>query len=238
MNKELMKKIVAKCVKEPAISKVKAFLLVEVNREAVGMGGSGALVWERDTGAWKVRLLRMVNRSAADEEGVDIIGLEDLYDDDPDEDQFAEEETEEAADFVITSPDSGTDVHFHAHVNRTGDGLRIKEDFASMEQGNNRRELPVVYWNSGSQPIKVDGVKLLPGSCRVSPPNGPARLARKKLKQEQDECLTAILKQHSAEQAQAVFQAVKEKVMEWEPDWTEEQVHKAAEMFLTQNGSI
>ena len=238
MNKELMKKVVAKCVKEPAISKVKAFLLVEVNREAVGMGGSGALVCERDTGGWKVRFLRMVNRSAADEDGVDIIGLEDLYDDDPDEDQFAEEETEEAADCGITYSGSGFDVRFHAHVNRTGDGLRIKEDFVSMEQGNNRWELPVAYWNSGSQPIKVDGVKLLPGSCRVSPPDDPARQARKELKREQDECLTAMIKRYSEEQAQPLLRAVKEKIMEWKPDWTEEQAHKAAKMFLAQNGGV
>ena len=238
MNKELMKKIVAKCVKEPTISKAKAFLLVEVNREAVGMGGSGALVWKCDTGGWKARFLRMVNRSAADEEGLDIIGLEDFYDDDPAEDQLTEDETEEAADCGITYSGSGFDVCFHAHVNRTGDGLRVKEDFVSVEQGNNRRELPVVYWNSGSQPIKADGTKLLPGSCRVSLPGDPARLARKKLKQEQDECLIAMLKQHSAEQARAVFQEVKEKIMEWKPDWTEAQAHKAAEMFLAQNGSV
>lgn len=79
-----------------------------------------------------------------------------------------------------------------------GDGLRIKEDFVSMEQGDSRREL----------------------------------------KKEQDECLNALIKRYSDEQAQAVFQAVKEQIMEWEPDWTEEQVHKAAEMFLAQKGSV
>lgn len=237
MDKQMMKKIAARCAKEPGITEAQAFLLVGVNWAATGMGDGGALVWESDTGKWTMRFLRMVNRSATAEEGVDIIGLDDLYDD-PDDDQFAEEETEEAADCGITYSGSGFDVRFHAHVNRTGDGLRVKEDFVSMEQGNSRRELPVVYWNSGHYPVKADGAKIPPGGCRVSLPGDSARQARRELKQEQDECLNALIKQCSEEQAQAALQAVKEKIMEWEPDWSEAQAHKAAEMFLAQNGNV
>lgn len=238
MDKQMMKNMAAKCAKKPVLSKARAFLLVGVNWAATGMGDGGALVWESDTGKWTMRFLRMVNRSATAEEGVDIIGPEDLYDDDPDEDQFVEEETEEAADCAIMYDGPGFEVRFHAHVNRTGDGLRIKEDFVSMEQGGSRRELPVVYWNSGRYPIKTDGTKIPPNGHCISLPGEPARQARRKLKKEQDECLNALIKRYSDEQAQAVFQAVKEQIMEWEPDWTEEQVHKAAEMFLAQNGSV
>ena len=238
MDKQMMRKMAAKCAKEPALSNAKAFLLVGIDRNAIGMGDGGALLWESDTGKWTMRFLRMVSRSAADDEGVDIIGPDDLYDYDSDEDQFAEEETEEAADCGITYSGFGFDVRFHAHVNRTGDGLRVKEDLVSMEQGDSRRELPIVYWNSGRYPVKTDGTKVPPGGHRVSLPGDPARQARKELKREQDECLNAMIKRYSEEQTQPLLLAVKEKIMEWKPDWTEAQAHKAAKMFLAQDGNV
>lgn len=232
MNKQMLKEMALKCKRKGEIASAGAFLLMGIDRDAVGMGDGAALTWVGENSKWKMCFLNMINREAAAGDGEDIIADDDLYDDE-DKGEF-EEEQEKAADFQIDYYGRGANVRFHAHENRTGDGLHIKEDFVSMAQGDGSREIPIVYWNTGRNPIKVDGVQILPGDCRTSLPGDSARVKRRELKRGQDECLAAFIKQCSEELLQAELDAVTEQIMELKPDWTEEQARIAARMFLDQ----
>ena len=101
---------------------VGAFLMVGIDGEAVGMGDGGALVQVGRDGKWKLRILTMYNYGGTDEDGIDVITDDDLYEDEPDEDEFQEEQRE-AADCQLTYFGQGAHIRFHAHENRTGDGL-------------------------------------------------------------------------------------------------------------------
>lgn len=232
MDEQMLKELVVKSKRRPEIAKAGAFLLVGIDREATGMGSGAALVWRGAEGKWKIRPLNVVNRDAT-EDTEDIIGDEDLYDDEPEEDEF-EEDGEEAADCQISCFAHGADIRFHAHVNRTEDGLRIKEDFVSMNQGGGPREIPVVYWNTGGDPVKADGKRILPNDCLVSLPTDPARVKRMEQHLESQRYLDAFVIKCSKEQAEAELQDVQEQIMELKPDWTEAQARKAAEAFLRQ----
>lgn len=229
----MLKKMAAKCKREPEIAEAGAFLLVGVNREAVGMGDGGALVRAGQDGKWKMCVLNMFNCGGTDGDDVDVIVDDDLYGDETEEDELWEEQ-KEAADCQLTYFGQGANVRFHAHENRTSDGLHIKEDFASVAQGDGEREIPIVYWNTGRSSVKVDGAQILPGECRISLPGDSARVRRRALKQEQDKCLTDWIKRYSEEQRQAELDAVTEQIMELKPDWTEEQAGIAARMYLDQ----
>lgn len=230
MNEQVLEKMAAKCGCKPKIADAGAFLLVGVDRDAIGMGDGAALVRVGEDGKWKPSVLRM---DCTPEETVDVIPNDDLYDDEPDGNEFLEEQ-EKAADCQIEYFGQSASVCFHAHVNRTNDGLRIKEDFVSVAWGDSSREIPIVYWNTGHRPIKADGTRILPGGCHVVLPGDLTRVKRRALKQEQDECLAALIQRCSEEQAQATLEAVTAQIMEWKPDWTEEQARIAARMFLNQ----
>ncbi|MBD5083790.1 MAG: hypothetical protein HDT33_01655 [Clostridiales bacterium] len=232
MDVQMLKKMAAKCKRKPEIASAGAFLLVGVDRDAIGMGDGGALIRAGQDSKWKVCVLNMFNCDGTDDD-IDVIVDDDLYDDEPDEDELWEEQ-KEAADCQLTYFGQGANVRFHAHENRTGDGLRIKEDFASVDRGDGEREIPIVYWNTGRSPVKVDGAQISPGECRISFPDDASRVRRRALKQEQDKCLTDWVKRYSEEQKQAELDAVTEQIMELKPDWTEEQAHIAARMFLNQ----
>lgn len=233
MDVQMLKKMAAKCKRKLEIASAGAFLLVWVDREAIGMGDGGALVRAVQDSKWKMCVLNMFNCDGTDDDGIDVIADDDLYDDEPDEDELWEEQ-KEAADCQLTYFGQGANVRFHAHENRTGDGLRIKEDFVSVDQGDGEREIPIVYWNTGRSPVKVDGMQILPGECRVSLPNDPSRVQRRALKQEQDEYLTAWVKRYSEEQKQAELDSVTEQILQLKPDWTEEQARVAARAYLDQ----
>lgn len=240
MDVQMSKKVAVKCKRMPEIAAAGAFLLVGVDREAIGMGDGGVLVLAGQDGKWKMRVLNMFNCDGTDEDDLDVIADDDLYGDEPDGDELWEEQ-KEAADCQLTYFGQGANMRFHAHENRTGDGLRIKEDFVSVDQGDGEREIPIVYWNTGRSPVKVDGAQILPGGCRVSLPGDAARVKRRELKREQDEYLAAWIKRCSEEQvqtpkeqAQTELDAVTEQIMELKPDWTEEQARIAARMFLDQ----
>lgn len=237
MDKQRLKRMAVKCKRKAEIADAGAFLLVGIDREAIGMGDGSALAWAGEGGKWKMRFLDTIDRDTTAEEIVDIITDDDLYDDEPGEEDLLEEQ-EEAADCRVAYSQHGASVHFHAHVNRTNDGLRIREDFVSMDQGDGPREIPIVYWNTGRRPVKADGIQILPGDCRVSLPSDSARVKRRELKREQDECLAAQIERYSKEQVQAKMDAVTVKIMEWRPDWTEGQARKAAEMFLDQGQGV
>lgn len=233
MDKQMLKEMALKCKKKGKIASAGAFLLVGVDRETVGMGDGGALVRAGRDSKWKMRVLNMFNCDGTDEDGIDVIADDDLYGDEPDEDELWEEQ-KEAADCQLTYFGQGANVRFHAHENRTRDGLRIKEDLVSVDQGSGSREIPIVYWNTGRSPVKVDGAQILPGECRISLPGDSARVERRELKREQDEYLAAFVKRCSEEQVQAELDAVTEQIMELKPDWTEAQAHIAAKMYLNQ----
>lgn len=233
MDVQMLKKMAAKCKRKPEIAEVGAFLMVGVDGETVGMGDGGALVQADRDGKWRLRVLTMYNCDGTDDDGIDVIADDDLYSDEPDEDEFWEEQ-KEAADCQLTYFGRGANVRFHAHENRTGDGLRIKEDFVSVDQGDGEREIPIVYWNTGRSTVKVDGAHLLPGECRISLPNDPSRVQRRALKQEQDEYLTAWVKRYSEEQEQAELDSVTEQILQLKPDWAEEQARVVARAYLDQ----
>lgn len=234
MNEQLLKELVVKCKRRAEIAKAGAFLLVGIDREAIGMGDGAALAWKGAEGKWKMRFLNVVNRDTTVGDTEDIITDDDLYGDEPDEDEFMEEDAEEAADCQIWYSAHGADVRFHAHVNRTNDGLRIKEDFVSQDRGDGPRELPIVYWNTGGDPVKADGKRIPPNDCLVSLPTDPARIKRMEQHLEGQRYLNAFVIKCSEEQAEAELQEVQEQIMELKPDWTEAQARKAAEMFLKQ----
>jgi len=231
MNNQMLKEIAVKCMKDAAAASSGAFLLAGVNQDVTGMGDGATLVWRGADGKWKMRRLPMVNGDATMEDGVVIIGDEDLYEDEPDGNE-AEEEKAEAADCRVEYSCSGVSVRFFAHVNRTCDGLRILEDFVTMERQDGTREIPVIYWNTGKAPVKTDGHAVRPGSYFISLPNDKNRVARRALKREQDECLTALVKRISEKQLQERLQMVQDQIQEMEPEWTPAQCRKAAGMFL------
>lgn len=234
MNKQMLKEMALKCKRTGEIASAGAFLLVGIDREAVGMGDCSALTWAGENGKWKMCFLNMVNCEATAEEYVDIITADDLYDDEDNDDFEDFEEQGEAADCRVEYYGRGASVCFHAHANRTNDGLHIKEDFVSMDQGGGSREIPIVYWNTGRSPVKADGVQILPGAYRISLPNDSARVKRRELKREQDEYLEAFIKRCSEEQVRTELDAVTEQIMVLKPDWTEAQARVAAKMFLEQ----
>lgn len=75
--------------------------------------------------------------------------------------ETTEVEVENNIDFVERQVNSGAVVGnlFQLHTNRTRDGILVDDDFFT--------DIPFVFWNVGTKPIKVDGNQILAGDIFV-----------------------------------------------------------------------
>ena len=63
MDEQTLKGLVVKCKRRPEIAKAGAFLLVGIDREAIGMGSGAALAWKGAEGKWKMHFLELDSKA-------------------------------------------------------------------------------------------------------------------------------------------------------------------------------
>ncbi len=223
MDKKRLKDEIASLVRKRDIAAGPGFCVVALDRTITGMGAGSALVRKEGERRWKARILQGRNRDGDLPEEVEVIVGEE-----PDDEELLEEpQPREAADYCVSlrSPDANVEIFFH--VNRTNDGITVKEDDASMELEDGAQEIPIVYWNVGGAPVKVDGHAIGMGMHHVAYPADPARVERKRT---YDKAM-----QYWKERYEAKTREIQRHIMRMEPKCSEGLAYRLALMFRAQH---